>query len=248
MTKEILSSLQIPDSCKIDKKLYKKQFLENYTLKSDEKKVLKNDVESIKLAYLLNENNINIEAVVNADIDYSEVAFIEVVLLDDKHCKKISKIIQNIPYALVVVLHYGGSFCMNISPKRVNQQDNTKLLVYEEYFTPWIDGKNINEKEKAFIKSLEIQNQSFVNFERFYHDMLDKLIAFNLSKDRKTLITPRATNKESLDTIAILEEQIKELQRKMQKETHFNDKVDLNVKLKVLYDKLDKIKGELCKN
>ena len=38
------------------------------------------------------------------------------------------------------------------------------------------------------------------------------------------------------------------LKNRIIKETHFNEKVNLNVELKRLHDKLEKIKGELCKN
>ena len=245
MSQDILDILQIPTACKIDKKLYKKQFLENFSLKPDEKKILSRDVESITLSYLLNRQNINIEPVVNAEVDYSEIAFIEVVLSDDKHYKKISRIIQNIPYMVILMLTYHDSFCINISPKRVNQQDSTKLLVEESYFTEWIDSTNMSDKERAFLKTLEIQKQSFSNFERFYLDMLDKLIAFNLSKDSETLITPRETNKEALNSISVLEEQIKETKSKIQKESHFSEKVNLNIELKRLHDSLNIIKSEL---
>lgn len=245
MSPAILSTLQIPTACKVDRKLFKKQFLENFSLKPDEKKILSRDVESITLSYLLNKQNINIEPIVNSEVDYSEIAFIEVVLSDDKHYKKISSIIQNIPYMVILILTYHDSFCINISPKRVNQQDSTKLLVEESYFTEWIACNNMRDKERAFLKTLEIQNQSFSNFERFYLDMLDKLIAFNLSKDSETLITPRETNKEALDAISILEEQIKEYKSKIQKETHFSEKVNLNIELKRLYDKLDEVKGAI---
>ena len=151
MSRKILSTLQIPTACKVNKKLYKKQFLENFSFKPDEKKILSRDVESITLTYLLNRENINIEPVINAELDYSEIAFIEVVLSDDKHYKKISSIIQNIPYMVVLVLTYETNFCINISPKRVNQQDSTKLLAEEAYLTKWIDSNNMNDKERAFL-------------------------------------------------------------------------------------------------
>ncbi len=245
MSKEMLHTLQIPIACKVDKKLYKKQFLENFSLKPDEKKILSRDVESITLNYLLNKENINIEPIINKELDYSEIAFIQVELSDDKHYKKISCILQNIPYMVILVLTYHDNFCINISPKRVNQQDSTKLLVEDTYFTEWIDSTNMGEKEKIFLQTLEIQNQSFSNFEHFYLDMLNKLIAFNLSKDSETLIIPRETNKEALDTISILEEQIKESKSKIQKESHFSDKVTLNIELKVLYDRLSEVKDSL---
>jgi len=248
MMLDICEQFQIPSSCKIDKKLYKKQFLENFSLKSDEKKAIKEGVESITLVYLLNNQNINIEPYINDEVDYSEVAYIHLKLSDDKHYKKLSRIIQHIPYMVVLVLSYHNSFCINISTKRINQNDNTKLVAEEEYFSSWIDSNNMSDKEKEFLQTLEIQKQSFSNFKNFYEDIRDKLIAFNLSKDSQTLIKPRETNKESLATIDILEEQINELQNKIKKETHFSDRVDLNIKLKVVHDKLETIKGELCKS
>ncbi len=245
MILDICEQFQIPSSCKIDKKLYKKHFLENFSLKNDEKKAIKEDVESITLVYLLNSKNINIKAYINDEVDYSEVAYIHLELLDDKHYKKLSHIIQNIPYMLVLVLSYHDSFCINISTKRINQNDSTKLVVQEEYFTPWIDSSDVSDKEKVFLQTLKIQNQSFSNFKLFYHDTLDKLIAFNLSKDSQILISPRATHKESLAIITVVEEQIHQLQNKIKKETHFSDKVDLNIALKELHDRLSEVKEGL---
>ncbi len=241
MIDTICKEFQIPSSCKIDKKLYKKHFLENFSLRADEKKFIKEDIENITLLYLLNKNNINIEPKTNDKVDYSEVAYIHVKLTNDKHYKKVSSLIQQIPYMVVLILTYEDNFCINTSTKRINQNDTTKLVIEEEYFTKWIDINHLSHIEEQFLKSLNLQSQSFVNFERFYHDILNKVVALNLSNDRETLITLTPTSKESLDTIMILEEKIKELKAKIKKETHFNEKVNLNIELKRVQDKLDKI-------
>ncbi len=52
--REILETLHIPSSCKISKKIFKKQFTENFSLSMADKKILTNDIESITLEYLLN--------------------------------------------------------------------------------------------------------------------------------------------------------------------------------------------------
>ena len=245
MIKNICEKCNIPASCKIDKKLYKKQFLENFSLKSDEKRALKEDVESIALLYLLNQNNINIEPFVNDEVDYSEVAYIHLRLSNDKHYKKLAKIVQQIPYMVVLLISYKDKFCINLSTKRINQNDKTKLIADEAFTTDWIDLINQSQKEEAFLKSMELQNQSFINFERFYNDLVKKVVALKLSQDSQTLIAPKETGKETLATITKLEEQIKELKNRIIKETHFNEKVNLNVELKRLYDKLEKIKNEI---
>ena len=248
MKPDILSALHIPTACKVDRKLHKKQFLENFRLKPDEKRLLKSDVESIRLVYLLNSQNINIQPVVNSDVDYSEVAFIEVRLSNDKHYKKIARIIQQIPYMVVLVLSFHKAFMIHTALKKINKQDSTKLTVTREYFTEWIDTGKMGTKERAFVESLQIQNQSFADFEHFYRDMTDRIIALNLSKYTEQLIQPPQKSNELLDTITTLETEIKELKKRIQKETHFSEKVNLNIALKRLQDKLDEVKGEICKS
>jgi len=245
MTKNICAKFNIPDSCKIAKKLYKKQFLENFPLKSDEKKALKEDVESIELCYLLNSKNINIEPYTNDELDYSEVAYIHLKLSSDKHHKKLARIIQQIPYMIVLCISYEDRFCIQLCTKRINQNDKTKLLIEEAFTTDWIDLNNQSQKEEAFLKSMELQKQSFVNFKAFYNDLVQKVVALKLSKESDRLIIPKETSKESLATITRLEEQIQELKNRIKKETHFNEKVNLNVELKRLYDSLNSIKSEL---
>jgi hypothetical protein len=245
MIKQIVSQFNIPASCKIDKKLYKKQFLENFKLKSDEKRAIKEHVESIELLYLLNTQNINIEPYTTDEVDYSEVAYIHLKLSNDKHYKKLAHIVQYIPYMVVLLISYEDRFCINISTKRINQNDKTKLITDEEYFTDWIDINNPNEKEKAFLQSLQLQNQSFVNFKSFYNDLLQKVVALKLSKHTPSLITPKERSKETLAKITQLQEQIKEMEKRIKKETHFNEKVSLNVELKKLHDKLYEIKKSI---
>jgi len=81
MIQEPIHNLKIPATCKIGKRLTKKQFLENFSLKSNEKKILKEDIQSISLEYLLNKHNINIAPFVDEENDYSEIAFIQVEIL-----------------------------------------------------------------------------------------------------------------------------------------------------------------------
>ena len=182
MKKTILDKLHIPSSCKINRKLFKKQFIENFSLSAVEKKIISEDVENITLEYLLNKDNINITAFSDEENDYSEVAFIRVELLSTKKLKKLSNIIQYIPYPLVVVFADENNICINISPKRINKNDSSKLVVEESYFTEWIDLDNSTEIEQEFLVSLEIKNHPFTNFFEFYNSYLNKLVAFNASQ------------------------------------------------------------------
>ncbi|MBU1901924.1 DUF4391 domain-containing protein [Patescibacteria group bacterium] len=244
MTQELLQNLKIPSSCKIGKRLTKKQFTENFSLKANEKKIISSDIESITLEYLLNKNNINIATFKDEDNDYSEIAFIKVEILNQNKLKQIATIIQYIPYPLIVFFVFEDSLCINISPKRINKNDSSKLVVEDSYFTKWIDSNNADKLELAFIESLEIQNHPFTDFLSFYNSYLDKIIAFNASQYSGNFSVNKDT-KVILDEIATCETKISELKSKIKKETSFSDKVDMNIELKKLKDKITNLKSQI---
>lgn len=240
----IFDTLSIPLTCKINRKLFKKQFIGNFSLNANEKNILSSDIESITLEYILNKDKINITPFTNEENDYSEVAFISVELLETKKLKQIINIIQYIPYPLIVVFSYENSICINISPKRINKNDNTKLVVEENFISNWINLDKISKIETEFLKSLEIQNQPFTNFFEFYNSYLNKLIAFNASEYSGSLEVSEDA-RERLREIQGLEAKSKEVIVKIKKETNIRDKVNLNIELKKLSEKIDELKGIL---
>jgi len=244
MKKTLLDKLHIPSSCKINRKLFKKQFIENFSLSAVEKKIISEDVENITLEYLLNKDKINIAPFSDEENEYSEIAFIRVELLSTKRLKKLSNIMQYIPYPLIVVFADENNICINISPKRINKNDSSKLVVEESYFTEWIDLDNSSEIDQDFLKSLEIKNHPFTNFFEFYNSYLNKLIAFNASKYTGSLKQSQDT-KEVLREIQEVELSINDIISKIKKETDIRDKVNLNIELKKLNDRLENLKVTL---
>jgi len=246
MKKTVLDKLNIPASCKINRKLFKKQFIENFSLNATEKKIISEDVENITLEYILNKDNINITPFNDEDNDYSEIAFIRVELLSTKRLKKLSNIIQYIPYPLIVVYADENNICVNISPKRINKNDSSKLVVEESYFTEWIDLDDSTEIERAFLESLEIKNHPFTNFFEFYNSYLNKLVAFNASQYSGSLKQGEDT-RELLKEIQEVESNINDITSKIKKETDIRDKVNLNIELKKLNERLENLKNDLIK-
>jgi len=244
MIESIPKNLGIPLSCKIDKKLFKKQFTENFSLNVNERKILTNYIESITLEYLLNKDKINIAPYVDEDRDYSEIAFITVEILDKSKQKAISSIIQYIPYPIILFLVYENELSLTITPKRINKSDSSKLVVEESIVSEWINLENLTVIESAFLKSLEIRNHPFINFYALYNSYLDKLLAFNASKHSGTL-NVREDTRVLLDEIAVCEARISELKTKIKKETSFSDRVNLSIELKTVSDKLNDLKGSL---
>lgn len=241
---DLIQTVGLPLTCKIGRKIFKKQFIENFALGINERKMLSDQVESITLEYLLNKNTINILPFINEERDYSETAFVSVAITDKAKYKSVAAIIQNIPYPLIVFLLYEHDVMVSIAPKRINKADTSKLVVEESHFTEWINTQNPSKLETAFVESLAAKNHPFTDLYAFYNSYLDKIIAFNASKHSGQLSTNEET-KALLEQIAAIEAKITELKNKIKKETNFNDKVNLNIELKYANDRLSDLKGKL---
>lgn len=244
MIADILKGLNIPKECYINKPIFKKMIRENFTLNASEKKILEINIINMKLEYILNKSNINISQYIDEDRKYLEINFLKVEINNIDKVKQIATILQNIPKPLIIFFIHQNSLCINISPKRLSKSTNDKLVIEENYFTHWIDLDNITNIEKEFIKSLDIQNQSFTDFLSFYTSYLDKILSFNASKFSGTLNINEDT-KIILEDISKIDTQIAEVKNRIKKETNFSDKVNLNIELKKLNDKLKDLKSNL---
>lgn len=241
---DIVKYLNLPSSTSIERKLFKKQFLDNFSLTTNEKKILSECVDSITLNNLLNKDSINILPFTNETHNYQEIAVISVEINNQSKAKEITNIILHIPYPVVLILIYKEQIQINISPKRLNISDVSKLVVEEQYFTKWIDFKNLTSIDETFLHSLNINNHSFRNFLAFYESFIDKLISHNASIYSGTFSISKDT-KMILENIQKTEAQIIDIKNKIKKETNFNDKVNMNMQLKNLNDKLKILKEDL---
>ena len=241
---DFFESLNFPASTYVGKKLDKKEFLENFSLNINDRKLLSQNIDRITLENILNQDTINITPFLDEERDYSEIAIIKVKISNKEKLKSINNIIQQIPYSLIVFYAFQNEISLCLSPKRINKADSSKLVVEEVHFSKWIDFSNLTNIDKTFLQSLNINNHPFTNLLAFYESFIDKLISYNASKYIGILATSKDI-KEILEEIQKIEAQITEVKNKIKKETNFNDKVNMNLELKKLNDKLKSLKEDL---
>ncbi|MFW3341843.1 DUF4391 domain-containing protein [Aliarcobacter butzleri] len=241
---DFFESLNFPINTVVSKKLDKKEFLENFSLNINDRKLLSQAIDRITLENILNQDTINISPYLDENKDYSEIAIIKVRISNKDKLKSINNIIQQIPYSLIVFYAFQNEVCLCLSPKRINKSDSSKLVVEEVHFSKWIDFSNLTNIDKSFLQSLSINSHPFTNLLAFYESFIDKLISYNASIYSGTLTVSKDT-KQILEDIQKIEVQITEIKNKIKKETNFNDKVNMNMELKKLNDKLKSLKEDL---
>ena len=243
---DFIESLGIPEACRLDKRLPKKQFYALAKMNTTQQKRFSTEVESITWTHTLKKSTINIAPFVSEEVEYIEIAFVHVVLHDKNGYRRVSEVIQRIPYPVVLFMSCGTELCINIASKHINQADVSKLTTDEYLYTEWIDLHHLTDAQKAFFESIKINTLSFENFYRFYADISSRIVALEAAVMGAKFSTDDTSQKKPiLDKINKLNEQIVSLKNAIKKESQFNAKVRLNMQVKSLEDEITGLKNRL---
>ena len=250
MTQIFLDNLNIPKTCAVNKTIFKKLFQENVVLDATDKKALKDDIKKITWLFSLKSSNIGIAKYEDENFEYHEIAILQVNLSNKYRFKKIANFINKaIPYPIILLFSFDNKFIINLTNKRINKVDRSKLLIAEEFFTDELDSKNLNQAQKSFIYDCNIKNLSSLNLYEFYQDLVARLISLNAASYsgiyNKTSTVKVLDCKKYLKQITDLEEEISSLQATLKKESQFNRQVDLNIKIKSKANEIQKLKQNL---
>lgn len=249
MAQAFLDKLGIPQSCELNKPVFKKLFLDNGNLDATDKRALREDVDKIRWLYTLKPNTINIAKYEDENLEYLEIAFLQIDLTSPKRLKRIAGFIQKaIPYPLVLIFSHNERFCLSVADKRINQADRHKWVVEDVWTTEWINPINLDDKQAQFMEDCNIKNLSFANFHAFYQDLKERVIALNASNQTgKYILNGQDRNEtetriEGLKKIERLELAKTELKNKVKNEKQMGRQVDLNSKIKNINDQIEDLR------
>ena len=233
--------LNIPDSCFIGNTIYKKLFYENADLSTSDKSLFTDTVSKITWLYCLKPETINITAYKDEVRDYLEIEVIEVLVHKDYKLKRIAEIImRTIPYPMLLIFKLEDKRQFYVAHQRINQSDSSKNTIEEFIATEWLDS------DSALFAKLDIKQMRFTNFYALYSDIVDAISIYNLSTIMATDINITGAEAREIATkVEGLEKQIASLKSQINKETQFNRKIELNIKIKKLNNKKDELMGGL---
>lgn len=250
MTQILLSAMVIPPTCELNKPVFKKMFLENGDLDATDKKALSNDIERIRWLYTFKPNTINIPKFEDGNVEYQEVAVLQIDLSSPARVKRIASFINKaIPYPLFLIFSYSGTFAVSVANKRINQADKAKWVIDEEWLTDWISEVSPTDIQSKFIADCALKNLSSLNFYAFYQDMVSRVVALNAASRSGAYEAPTRERTEvrrsKLREIAELERQAAELRTVLKQESQFNRKLELNMEIKERTDAIKRLEQAL---
>ena len=254
---DFLEHLDIPSSCRLDKPVFKKLFLDNGALDATDKKCLKEDVSRVRWLYTLKPSTINIASYSDDIREYPEVAVLHVDLSNPNRVARAAHFInRSIPYPLVLLFttetNDGTSISISLADKRINQADKEKWVLEDTVNSGWLNLFEQSAPESEFLNSFKVTALPFTDFWRFYQALMERVIAINCaihSGDFKLDVhgssVQGAGRLEKLRELERLDVQKSEIANKLKNEKQMGRQVDLNTKVKNINDRIAEIKGSL---
>ena len=235
--------LNIPSSCMVGNTIFKKLFYENVDLSTSDKTLFVDGISKITWLYCLKPETINIKPFKDDIRDYPEIEVIEVEVLKDAKLRRIAEIImRTIPYPMLLIFKLEDKEQLYVAHQRANQNDSSKNTIEEFISTEWLNNDSL------LFEKLNIKQMRFTNFYALYSDIVDTISIYNVSYIMPS--NPVLTGLEARllsSSIEVLEQEIASLKAKLNKETQFNRKMEINIKIKKLEKEELNIIGGLSK-
>jgi len=253
---DFYNHLAVSDACRLEKRLYKKQFYEYGQLNATDKKAFVEDIAHIEWRYTLKPATINIPRFEDEHREYLEIAILQVTLNQGKRHKRIADIMQKaVPYPLLIVMawaHDGGeSLALNAADKRINRADSNKIVVETVYDTGWLNLARLAPWQQAFLADFQLTQFPFSNILAFYQAITQRIVALNCAQHTGRYAVAAATNGGSTNRLAALrqldqlQQERGELRNKLSKEKNLGTQVQLNTRVKQLSDRIEATKQTL---
>lgn len=244
MIQALYDSMDIPSSCYLNKRVFKKLFHENAQLGVTDKKAFREDIDIITWLYTLKPSTIPVRAYVDNQREYQEIAVLQVDLKTLKRTGRISEVIHRaIPYPLIVVFAYGTKCALSLAHKRFSQAEKGAIVVEEFHTTEWIDLTGPIPIQLTFLDSIALSGLPQTHFYALYSALVERAIALDcarLSGVYRIVSTHkrREVRRKRLAQCHELEVQIGEQKAAIKAESAFNRQVELNTKIKSLEKRL----------
>lgn len=209
-----------PKEWKVDKILPKEIIYKVADADEKLKRIFVENVERIRLQYMLNYKNTNIESYVDSKERYEEINFLKVELKEKEKENTVSKLLhQLIPKGTVVVLGFKNEILISLAKKEITENI---LKVKEIENSLWID------RDEEYLKEFLYKNLNSTNLKLFYESIVEKVKIYNLSKNLKIDTDIDTSKIEKLET---LNKEIEELKTLRKKETQLNKIAEIQTKL-----------------
>ena len=249
---DIIASLDLPDSCRVDQRVPKKLLVENGAPTASDKRQISEDIEEIKWLAALKPNTIGVPEYRDDVREYLEIAMLSVTVRGNAKAGRLAELVHRaVPYPLVLLLNSDHTLTLSMAHKRWSQNEAGKVVLDGGMVEVALPGvAPFSAIETAFMRALALACQPQATIYALYQGWMDKLealLAARLTGSFKGASSPQqvAARRKGLHDCQRLELEAVSLRAKAAKEKQLARQVELNMALKCVQAQLAAVRKQL---
>lgn len=214
-------------------KVTKTTFLKLSDINAQKRKLLIDEVDTVTLLAVFNEDTTHIPPHKNSEVVYEEIYFFHVALKKNTHLAELNQLLQShITNPAVLFFTLDTSVAISVAPKRLHKQEAGKTVGDVVYLTPWLDITNVRDYD--FLAEGKVANCSFTHLERFYQDFTNYVRHAEMLRLVETLTIDRRRDWSVLEPLLkqlrAINSEMRRLSEEECKQAGFGDKLSLRSK------------------
>lgn len=226
----LYEAFHLSAACAVNNTIYKKLFEEKANLSKADKDLIKDKVNKVVWRYCLKAETMHLPPYMDEVREYPEIEFLEVQLQYEVNPNRLAEIImRTIPYPMVIFFRVNDKVQLWLAHQRTSQNDSSKNTLEEFVSTGWLIA------DDRLFQRLDVRNMRFTNCLTLYSDLIDTVSIYNAELLVGTEIQQDGESaRELVKALTVLEDEISVLRKAIRKETQFNRKMEMNIRIKKL--------------
>lgn len=246
----MIDYLNIPAVALINTPISKKLFADKAPLSAAEKRMLREDIESIAMKGLLQTRTIGLPSYSDDEYLYDQIIVSEVRIKNLSKGSAIATMIQRaFPAPMFLILYHDNQYSVNWCVKRINQADSSKRVMAEQQTTRFFTIDDGDTIARSWLHSLDITKLQCSTLKDMFDELCGKLVMLTVSDEAGVFIEANTHKIEQfrgvLEELAANREEQKKVSAEIKAETQFNAQLKLSSKLKTLQIEEKQIKENL---
>lgn len=246
----MINYLNIPVEALINTPISKKLFAEKTSLSAVEKRVLREDVETLTMKGLLQTRTVGLAIYSDDEYLYDQIIVAEAKIRNRTKVSTVAAMIQRaFPVPMFLLLQSDGECGINWCVKRINQADKSKRVIEKQRITRFFaeDGSDLILKQ--WLCSLDVSKIKCSTLKDLFDELCHRLIMLEVSDEAGSFIEADKHKIEQhwliLAQLAANREEQRRASTELKSEAQFNARLKLTLKLKELQLTESQIKKEL---
>lgn len=245
---ELIKRLNFPVKSVVNRILAKDIISRSGDLTPKEKDYLVSDIERVYVLSVLNAQSTNIPAFISKLYRYEEVICLFIQLKSSQRTEQLLKLFHGtFPNPVLLIFHTSKEeLLFSTSHKRLNQQDESKVLEDKIHSTAWFDLSEVGYNQ--FLNFLIFTNLPSNDLYDFYKSMDDNIQLTKTIEQIGAFPDSSCNKKEILLKLSRIDElqfSILSFVKNKKKAIEFNEKMEWHIKIKNIEKQLKIEKEEL---